>query len=117
VVQFKQGIAIAAMLSIQFRFLTGLKRRIFQHARLLGNWDARGRGSRAWSETPMTAFVAEDGCPAFEVKVLFDSAEVASAFTWTVRLSTAAISDVSGIATEVNDRAARTITSDSRTGP
>ena len=91
------------MLSIQFRFLTGLKRRIFQHARLLGNWDAQGRGSPAWSETPMAELVAEDGCPAFAVKVPFDPAEVGQTFNWTVRLSIAAVSDVSGIATEVND--------------
>ena len=83
------------MLPVQFRFLTGLTRRIFDSARLLGDWDT--------SETPMTEFVAEDGCPAFTATVVFDPTEVGRSFRWTVRLNTATVSDVCGVATEVND--------------
>jgi 1,4-alpha-glucan branching enzyme len=94
---------MTASVPIQFRFLTGLKRVIFREARLLGSWDADGRASAAWSELPMTAFVAADGCPAFAAEVRLDPAEAGRTFTWTVRVSTAAVADVSGIAVEVND--------------
>jgi hypothetical protein len=30
-----------ADVAVQFRYLTGLKRRIFRNARLVGNWDRR----------------------------------------------------------------------------
>ena len=31
-----------AEVTVQFRYLTGLKRRIFRNARLVGNWDHAG---------------------------------------------------------------------------
>ena len=60
-----------AEVTVQFRYLTGLKRRIFRNARLVGSWDQQGRESPTWSDTPMTEIIAEDvrgsrpedGCP------------------------------------------------------
>ena len=92
-----------ASITVQFRYLTGLKRKIFRDARLIGSWDESGRWSQSWTETPMTEIVAEDGCPGFSLSVKFDAGEVGKLFQWTVRLSTPAAADVSGIPTEVND--------------
>lgn len=94
---------MSSPLSVQFRYLTGLKRRIFRDVRLLGQWDATGKAAMSWIEVPMTEFVADDGCPGFTATVMFDAAGVDHLFDWTVRLSTLAVADVSGIAAEVND--------------
>jgi transposase len=88
---------------VQFRYLTGLKRRIFRNVRLVGSWDAAGVASPNWSETPMTEIVAEDGCPAFVATVKFDRAGIGHAFAWTVRSSTPAVADVCGVAAEVDE--------------
>ncbi len=94
---------MSSPLSVQFRYLTGLKRRIFHDVRLLGQWDAAGIAARAWTEVPMTEYVGDDGCPAFTATVLLDASGVDQFFNWTVRVSTLAVADVSGIAAEVND--------------
>ena len=91
------------MISVQFRYLTGLTRKIFLNARLIGTWDHAGRLSQSWSEAPMVDFTAEDGCPAFATTVLLDESEVGRTFRWTVRVTTASVTDVSGVPTEVND--------------
>jgi 1,4-alpha-glucan branching enzyme len=90
------------IVSVQFRYLTGLTRRIFRDARLQGAWDQHGRASQDWSETPMIETTAEDGCPAFTAVVQFDDSEVGKTFRWSARLSTASVADVSGVPTEVN---------------
>ena len=92
-----------AEVTVQFRYLTGLKRRIFRNARLVGNWDPQGRQSLAGSDTAMTEIIAEDGCPAFTATVHFDASEVGKPFEWSVRLDTPVVSDVRGVATEVKD--------------
>jgi 1,4-alpha-glucan branching enzyme len=92
-----------ATMPVQFRYLTGLKRKIFHDARLVGSWDPAGRFSPNWSETPMADVTASDGCPGFTVTVRFDQSEVGKTFEWIVRLSTPSVSDVSGVPTEVND--------------
>jgi 1,4-alpha-glucan branching enzyme len=51
----------------------------------------------------MVDFTAEDGCPAFASTVLLDESEVGKTFRWTVRVTTASVTDVSGVPTEVND--------------
>jgi 1,4-alpha-glucan branching enzyme len=91
------------VISVQFRYLTGLTRKIFLNARLVGTWDHAGRLSQSWSEAPMVDFTAEDGCPAFATTVLLDESEVGKSFRWTVRVTTASVTDVSGVPTEVND--------------
>ena len=89
-------------LSVEFRYLTGLKRKIFRNARLLGSWDQSGRFSQTWSETPMADVTAEDGCPGFTATGQFDEREVGTTFQWSVRLDTPSVADVSGITTEVH---------------
>jgi 1,4-alpha-glucan branching enzyme len=92
-----------ATVSVRFRYLTGLKRKIFHDARLHGSWDSAGRWSPSWSETPMADVIAEDGCPAFTATVRFDEGEAGKTFQWGVRLSTPSVADVSGIPTEAPD--------------
>src|SRR5262245_25619108 len=89
------------MVAVQFRYLTGLKREIFKNARLVGSWDSAGHLSSTWSETPMTAERAEDGCPSFRATVQFDSSEVNKTFRWGVRLDAPGAADSSGIPTEI----------------
>ena len=48
-----------AQVTVQFRYLTGLKRRIFRNARLVGNWDQQGRESLTWSDAPMKEITAD----------------------------------------------------------
>ena len=91
------------MLPVRFTWYTGLKRRLFLQARLLGDWDANGRADPAGSTWPMTEIVADDGCPAYTVEVNFDPTSVGTAFEWSVRVDTQAVADVSGIAMEVDD--------------
>ncbi len=92
-----------ATIPVQFRYLTGLKRRIFHDARLLGSWDRTGRFSQNGSETLMTDIVADDGCPGFSATIRFDDRDVGKIFQWSVRLSTPSVADVSGVPTEISD--------------
>ena len=91
------------MLTVRFTFYTGLRRTVFRQARLLGNWDTQGRSGQGECAWPMAEFVADDGCPAYRVEVEFDPAGVGLGFQWSVRVDTPAVSDVSGIAMEVDD--------------
>ena len=36
--------------TVEFQFVTGLKRAIFRNARLRGSWDGNGRYSDRWTE-------------------------------------------------------------------
>src|SRR5438128_170573 len=92
-----------AKLVVQFRFLTGLKRSIFRNARLAGSWDGAGRLATVWSEAPMTASKAEDGCPCFIANVAFDDSEIGKRFRWGVRLDGPSGANLWGIPTEIND--------------
>jgi 1,4-alpha-glucan branching enzyme len=92
-----------AMIAVEFRFLTGLKRHIFHNARLRGSWDAQGRYSDSWTETPMTEARAEDGCPSFSATVKLDRAEAEKRFRWGVALDGPRGANQWGIATEVPD--------------
>jgi 1,4-alpha-glucan branching enzyme len=92
-----------ATLSVQFRYLTGLERPILRNARLVGSWDGTGRFSPVWSETPMAAATAEDGCPCFTATALLDEAEIGTTFSWGVRLDGPGGANVWGIPTEVKD--------------
>jgi 1,4-alpha-glucan branching enzyme len=90
-------------LTVQFRYLTGLKRAIFSNARLVGSWDAAGRLAASWSDRPMVSAIAEDGCPCFTATVSFDADEIGKNFRWGVRLDGPAGNDLWAIPTEVND--------------
>ena len=90
-------------MAVRFRYLTGLKRRIFRNARLTGSWDGAGRFSQVWSEAPMSPGTADDGCPCFTATVQLDEAELGTRFRWGVRLDGPGGANVWGIPIEVND--------------
>jgi len=92
-----------ATIAVRFRYLTGLKREIFRNARLTGSWDAAGRFSPVWSETPMVPGIAEDGCPCFTATVELDDAQLGTRFRWGVRLDAPGAPNAWGVATEVPD--------------
>jgi 1,4-alpha-glucan branching enzyme len=90
------------MISVEFRYLTGLKGVQLSNARLRGSWDAAGRFIEPWQERPMAPFIAEDGCPAFRASVNFDPAELGKTFRWGVAFDMPTATNVWGIITEVN---------------
>lgn len=92
-----------ATVPVQFIYLTGLKREIFRNARLSGAWDGNGRPSQVWSEIPMTAITAEDGCPGFSATALFDAGEVGTTFQWGVKFDTPSAVNLWAIPTEIQD--------------
>ncbi len=96
-----------ALIQVNFEYLTGLRRPLITTARLTGNWDAQGRRSEQWTETPMTAFTAADGCPAFRATVNLDDSQIGQDFRWGVYVNTPQSANVWGIPTEVNDPASR----------
>jgi 1,4-alpha-glucan branching enzyme len=91
------------LIPVHFEYLTGLRQPLLVGARLTGNWDGLGRLSQTWSETPMTAFTAEDGCPAFRATVQLDDSQVGQAFAWGARVDTAQAPNRWGIPAEVDD--------------
>ncbi|MGH9175514.1 MAG: alpha-amylase family glycosyl hydrolase, partial [Vicinamibacterales bacterium] len=92
-----------ATLTITFQYFTGLKRAIFRNGRLRGSWDASGRYSNDWTESPMQEGVGEDGCPMFSASVALDLADQEQTFKWGVVLDGPQGSDFWGIPTEVQD--------------
>jgi len=92
-----------ALVSVRFEYLTGLRQPFLVNARLSGSWDAQGLRSEQWTEAPMTAFTAEDGCPAFRATVNLDDSQIGQEFRWGVSVGTAAQPNVWGVPTEVND--------------
>lgn len=89
--------------AVEFQYLTGLKRAIFRNARLRGSWDASGRYSNDWTESPMEQKVGEDGCPMFSASVTLDLADRHQTFNWGVVLDGPQGSNFWGIPTEVQD--------------
>jgi 1,4-alpha-glucan branching enzyme len=91
--------------TVEFQFLTGLKRPIFRNARLRGSWDHHGRYADDWTETPMQAETGEDGCPSFRATIPLDLADADKTFRWGVVLDGPQGSNFWGIPTEVPDHA------------
>jgi 1,4-alpha-glucan branching enzyme len=89
--------------TVEFHYLTGLKRAMFRHARLCGSWNASGRFSEDWTEQPMQDVGGEDGCPAFTATVALDLADRHHTFRWGVVLDGPQGSNFWGIPTEVRD--------------
>jgi 1,4-alpha-glucan branching enzyme len=81
------------VITVDFRYLTGLRRPAFRNARLTGDWNG-------WTELPMAEVVADDGCPAFAATVEFDDAEAGRTVRWGVRLDGPAGANVWGVPTE-----------------
>ena len=98
-----------ALIPVHFEYLTGLRRPLLVGTRLTGNWNAQGLLVDQWSQTPMEAFTAEDGCPAFRATVNLDDSQTGRSFDWGVIVSTAQEPDVWGMPAEVNqaDQTAR----------
>ncbi|MCL4503311.1 MAG: alpha-amylase family glycosyl hydrolase [Deltaproteobacteria bacterium] len=92
-----------ALVPVRFEYLTGLHQPFLVNARLTGSWDAQGLRSEQWTEVPMTAFTAEDGCPAFRATVNLDDGQIGQEFRWGVSVDTMLQPNVWGIPTEVND--------------
>ena len=90
-------------MAVQFTYLTGLKRSIFQNVRLTGSWDENGRYSQTWINLPMQSIVAEDGCPAFTATVTLDDSQIDREFRWGVILDAPSANNIWGILTEEND--------------
>lgn len=92
-----------AMQTVEFQFITGLKRAIFRNPRLRGSWDGNGRYSDVWTESPMQQVVGEDGCPVFKGSISLDLADQDKTFTWGMVLDGPQGSGFWGIPTEVQD--------------
>lgn len=95
-----------ALIPVRFEYLTGLRPALLGNARLSGNWDARGLRSETWSSTPMEAFTAEDGCPAFRATVQLDDSQIGQNFRWGVTADVPQRADAWAIPTEVGDAGA-----------
>ena len=91
------------MQTVEFQFITGLKRAIFRKARLRGSWDGSGRHSDNWTECPMQEKIGPDGCPIFEASVSLDLADRDKTFNWGVLLDGPQGTNFWGIPTEVQD--------------
>ncbi len=89
--------------TVEFQFITGLNRAIFRNARLLGSWDAGGRYSSQWTESPMQEVTGTDGCPIFQGSVALDLADQGKLFRWGVILDGPQGANFWGIPTEVKD--------------
>jgi 1,4-alpha-glucan branching enzyme len=94
-------------IEVGFRFLTGIRRPVFETVLLTGNWDEDGHPHQDWIEIPMTATRGEDGCPAFVATVGFDPGMVGKTFHWGVRLDGPQGEKQWGIPTEVPDPESR----------
>lgn len=84
------------MITVQFTYLTGLKRDIFSNPQLVGSWNN-------WVPTPMTPMTGDDGCPAFTTTVTFPDDRAGEMHRWGVRFAGPGGSNTWGINLEVND--------------
>ena len=96
-----------ALIPVHFEYRTGLRRPFIQSARISGSWTAAGFAAEDWSTTPMQAFTADDGCPAFRATIQLDDSQIGRVFRWGVRIDTAPAPDRWGIPTEIGDPASR----------
>ena len=89
--------------TVELQFITGLKRAIFRNTRLRGSWDANGRYTDDWTESPMQEEIGADGCPIFTTAISLDLADQDKTFKWGVVLDGPQGSNFWGIPTEVQD--------------
>jgi 1,4-alpha-glucan branching enzyme len=85
---------------MKFVYDTGLGRKVFQNVRLIGSWDAAGRYSDAWSESPMREGIGADGAVIFEAEVKLAPSEEGKEFHWAVILDGPLGLDREGVVTE-----------------
>src|SRR5688500_1393869 len=86
------------MITVQFTYLTGLKRPVFTNGRLTGSWDG-------WQEHPMQAITCEDGCPGFAATVRLDDSLAGQNIRWGVRADGPQGANVWAVNLEVPDPA------------
>ncbi|MDP3009851.1 MAG: alpha-amylase family glycosyl hydrolase [Methylococcales bacterium] len=91
------------MQTVEFQFITGLKRAVFRNARLCGSWDGNGHYSDNWTEVPMQEDIGTDGCPIFTASVTLDLAGKNKTFKWGVVLDGPQGASLWGIPTEIHD--------------
>ena len=89
--------------NVEFQFITGLKRAIFQNGRLRGSWNGNGRYSADWTESPMQDAIGEDGCPIFKASISLDLADQDKMFRWGVAVNGPQGNNLWGIPTEIQD--------------
>lgn len=87
---------------VEFEFITGLKRPMFRNVRLLGSWNASGKHSDVWTESPIQETTGVDGSPVFRGSVTLD-ANAGESFQWGVILDGPQGANLWGIAAEVPD--------------
>ncbi|MCB2261592.1 MAG: alpha amylase C-terminal domain-containing protein [Candidatus Thiosymbion ectosymbiont of Robbea hypermnestra] len=92
-----------ALVPVHFEYHTGLHSPFILEARLGGTWDGSGRFAEDFHFTPMEAFTADDGCPAFRATVELDDSQIGRTFRWGVAVDTTTDTDRWGIPTEVNE--------------
>lgn len=91
------------MQTLEFQFITGLKRAIFRNARLRGSWDSNGLYSDSWTEIPMQEETGTDGCPIFKATINFDLANQGKTFKWGVVIDGPQGANFWAIPSEVQD--------------
>lgn len=96
--------------TVEFEYLTGVKRPLFGSVRLAGSWEDSGKPSEAWSILPMEPGTGEDGCPCFRATVSFDEGHVGTSFEWGVLLDGPGGPEQWGIPTEAPGRPERVCT-------
>jgi len=89
--------------TVEFQFITGLKRAILRNPRLLGSWDGSGRYSDQWTESPMQEEIGTDGCPVFKGSATLDLADKDKIFKWGVLLDGPQGTNFWGMPTELKD--------------
>jgi 1,4-alpha-glucan branching enzyme len=92
-----------ASVNVTFTFHSGVSRTLFQNVRLSGSWDATGKFSALWTQTPMLPSQDGTGCDAFNVTVPLDASHVGTTFQWGVFADLAGAPNSWVIATEVPD--------------
>ena len=91
------------MQTVEFQFITGLKRAMFRNARLRGSWDGTGHYSDSWTEAPMQEETGDDGCPVFRARIALDLSDQGRTFRWGVILDGPQGANFWGIPTELPD--------------
>ena len=91
------------MQTVEFQYITGIKRPIFRNGRLLGSWDESGKYSDNWTESPMHEKIGTDGCPIFTATISLALSDQERIFKWGVILDGPQGVNFWGIPTEVAD--------------
>lgn len=88
------------MAIVEFTYFTGIKRNIFDNARLTLNNENE---INQWNSFPMQKIIAEDGCPCFRMTVELSDSKINQRFYWGVILDNLTDNEIWGIMTEIND--------------